>query len=217
MQHPDTKGCIVRIETMADRKLTTIVKLVTSKLAEENIPYCLIGALALGRYGLPRFTADIDLLIEGRVRDRLSSLMEYLGYACYQKTPSFARFDSEIAVLGSVDFLFVETEDGLTILKRSIAIEDPLLGRQAILQPTDFIVLKMMAIANNPNRLPQDEADIMAVLRLSRKGLIPEEFQDIDMEALRRFADRFGKAELLDGCIEKVGRPKPKTLGTFTL
>ena len=196
---------------MTTRKLPTVLKLVTDKLSEKHIPYCLIGALALGRYGLPRYTADIDLLTEGHNWDRLSPLMEGLGYACFQKAPSFARFDSAVAVLGNVDFLFVETKDGMEILKRSVTIEDTLLGRQPIVQPTDYLVLKMMAIANNPDRLPQDEADILTVLKLSKKGLIPQRFQPLDMETLRRFADRFGKTEWLERCIERTDGQKTET------
>ncbi len=50
---------------MSSKKLTNILKIITDNLMQEQIPYSLIGSLALGLYGLPRFTADIDLLTEG--------------------------------------------------------------------------------------------------------------------------------------------------------
>lgn len=72
---------------------------------QEQIPYSLIGALALSLYGLPRFTADIDLLTKGRFWPQISPIMKKLGYTCYQKTASFAQFDSEMGVLGKIDFM----------------------------------------------------------------------------------------------------------------
>jgi len=70
---------------MTTLKLTSALKLVTDRLAHDNITYCLIGALALGRYGLPRFTADIDLLIEGRHWPLLSKAMTELGFECFHR------------------------------------------------------------------------------------------------------------------------------------
>jgi len=54
------------------KKLTNILKIITDNLTQEHIPYSLIGALTLSLYGLPRFTADIDLLTEARFWSRLS-------------------------------------------------------------------------------------------------------------------------------------------------
>ena len=202
---------------MTTRKLTTVLNLVTDRLAHENIQYCIIGALALGRYGLPRFTADIDLLTEGRHWPLLSQAMTELGFECFQKTPSFARYDSKREAFGDIDFLFVETRDGVDLLQRSVVMEDELFGRHPIVQPTDFFILKFMAIANNPDRLARDETDILAVLKLSDGNLIPEEFQSLDMGRLQLFAERFGQTRRLEGYIKKINRKKSDTSRTFVL
>jgi len=86
------------------KKLTNVLKIVADHLTQEEIPYCLIGALTLGLYGLPRFTADIDLLTERSFWSKILPIMEKLGYTCYQKTESFAQFDSEMGVLGKFNF-----------------------------------------------------------------------------------------------------------------
>jgi len=74
-----------------------------------------------------------------------------------------------------------------------------------------------MAIANNPDRLARDEADILAVLKLAGGDLIPEEFESLDMDRLQRFAERFGQAERLNGYIKKVKGKRPKETRTFVL
>ena len=167
---------------MISQKLPKVLQIIADSLKGENIPFSLIGAFALSLYGLPKFTADIDLLTEGKFWPLISSIMERLGYRCFQKTKSFAQFDSELGVYGKVDFMFVNTPEGRDILKRSIAIKDELLGDHPVIQPTDYIVLKLMAIANNPERCSKDEGDILDVLKLFREGLIPGIFGELDKE-----------------------------------
>ncbi|MFH1673427.1 MAG: hypothetical protein ABIF87_08390 [Pseudomonadota bacterium] len=175
------------------KKLTNVLKIITDSLMQEQIPYSLIGALALSLYGLPRFTADIDLLTEARFWSRISLIMEKLGYTCYQKTESFVQFDSEMGVLGKIDFMFVDTPEGKDILKRSILAGDELIGTYHVIQPTDYIVLKLMAIANNPDRSQKDEGDILAVMNLYKNRLIPENFEPLDMDRVYLFAEKFGQ------------------------
>ena len=89
-----------------------MLSIISNNLSEKQIPFCLIGAMALGIYGLPRYTSDIDLLTEENSWPKIASLMERLGYECYQKTDVFAQFDSELGIYGKVDFMFVSTKDG---------------------------------------------------------------------------------------------------------
>ena len=180
---------------MPSKKLTNVLKIVADNLTKEQIPYSLIGALALGLYGLPRFTADIDLLTEGHFWSKISSIMEKLGYTCYQKTESFAQFDSEMGVLGKIDFMFVNTQEGKDILKRSIIAGDEMFGIHPVVQPTDYIVLKLMAIANNPDRSQKDEGDILEVLNLYRSRLISENFESLNKNRIYLFAKKFGQKE----------------------
>jgi hypothetical protein len=180
---------------MSSKKLTNVLKIVADNLTQEQIPYSLIGALALGLYGLPRFTADIDLLTEGHFWSKISPIMEKLGYSCYQKTESFAQFDSEMGVLGKIDFMFVNTQEGKDILKRSIIAGDELFGIHPVVQPTDYIVLKLMAIANNPDRSQKDEGDIIEVLNLYRSRLISENFESLNKKRIYLFAKKFGQKE----------------------
>ena len=150
------------------QKLPKVLQIVADNLKEKDIPYSLIGAFALNSYGLPKYTSDLDLLTEGRFWSEISAIMERLGYTCFQKTRAFAQFDSELGVYGRIDFMFISTPEGRDILKRSLVVKDEVLGDHPVIQPTDFIILKLMAIANNPVRAPHDEGDIFSTLRLYR-------------------------------------------------
>lgn len=125
---------------MTSKKLVHMLNIISEELNERQIPYALIGALALGIYGSPRFTADIDMLTENTYSGLVMSLMEKLGYTCFQKTRSFAQFDSELGVFGKIEFVFVSTDEGKDIIKRSTTVDDELLGRHPVIQPVDYRV-----------------------------------------------------------------------------
>lgn len=189
---------------MIPKKLTNMLEIIGNQLTEKRIPYALIGSLALGFYGLPRYTSDIDILVPSDLGNRLLPVMEKLGYECFQKTDSFAQFDSELGVYGRVDVMFVQSDDGKKMLAQSIVMKDDILGGHPVLQPTDFVILKLMAMANSPERSPKDEADIISVLKLADKGVWPDGLDMIDMRKIRRFAERFGQMEKFDACVRAI-------------
>ncbi|MBW2220204.1 MAG: hypothetical protein JRF40_12035 [Deltaproteobacteria bacterium] len=193
---------------MAPDKLTNMLSIISDNLTEKQIPFCLIGAFALGLYGFPRYTSDFDLLTEGDCWTTVSSIMENLGYACYQKTDAFAQFDSESGVYGKVDFMFVTTQDGRDILKRSFIFNDESIGNIPVIQPTDYVILKLMAIANNPDRSIKDESDIAILIDLYNNNLIPDDFNPIEKNRIMFFAERFGQEKLAEKYLADDGVKK---------
>jgi len=205
---------------VADRvlieKLNKVLEIIARNLNQNKIPFAVIGAIALGLYGFPRFTSDIDLITESRLWPKLDSIMEKLGYSCYQKTDAFAQFESELGAMGFIDFMFVNTPDGLNILNRSIVVEDELLGKIPVVQPTDYIILKLMAIANNPDRSIKDEADLSAFIQLYQNRLLPDFFEPLDRARIYLFADRFGQKKLIDKYFDQVSSDEDEN-GPFAL
>jgi len=182
---------------MNSNKLSNMLSIVSGKLAEKQISFCMIGAMALGLFGLPRYTSDLDLLACEENRDEIFSIMKSLGYTCYQKTDSFAQFDSALGVFGKVDFMLVNTEDGRTMIRNSCMVNDKLFGMIKVIQPTDYIILKLMAIANNPDRCLKDELDISELINLLNSKLLLKEFLPLDAEKIYRFADQFGQRPVI--------------------
>ncbi|MBL7180339.1 MAG: hypothetical protein ISS65_09050 [Desulfobacterales bacterium] len=197
-------------------KLNKVLEIISRNLTQNKIPFAVIGAIALGLYGLPRFTSDIDLIVEGRLWPPLDSIMERLGYSCYQKTDAFAQFESELGAMGYIDFMFVNTPDGVAILNRSIVVEDELLGKLPVVQPADYIILKMMAIANNPDRSIKDEADLSAFMQIYRNRLLPDYFEPLDRARIYLFADRFGQRKLIEKYLDRVSNDENEE-GPFKL
>jgi hypothetical protein len=174
-------------------KLSKMLSIISEKLMEKKISCCVIGAMALGLFGLPRYTSDLDLLASESDWKQINSVMKRLGYTCYQKTDSFAQFDSELGVFGKVDFMLVNGADGRAMIRNSCLVDDALLGKLQVIQPTDYIILKLMAIANNPDRALQDESDISGLVNLMNAKLLSDVFLPLNREKIYEFADRFGQ------------------------
>lgn len=184
-------------EIMTTPKLQNIWAALRSHLLEGQIPHAMIGALALSQYGVVRYTADIDLLVAFQDKRKIVQMMETLNFDCFQDTDMFAQFDTEYGIWGKVDFLFVQTDEGRDILDRAVIVTDDILGEISVVQPTGYAVLKLMAIANNPERQLQDIADLEALIKASTEGHVDSVFTPLDMNILRTFARRFGVLEKL--------------------
>ncbi|MFW5855522.1 MAG: hypothetical protein ACOCW9_09325, partial [Thermodesulfobacteriota bacterium] len=165
--------------------------MLTRRFDEQNIPFAAIGAMALSAYGLPRFTADIDLLSESAHRNKIYNILTEAGFTCFQETETFAQFDSEMGVYGKVDLMFVGTPAGKAMLKRRIRISDDLLGNYPVIQPSDYIVLKLMAAANDPSRQVGDEADIATLLKQIRGKDLTDSFEPLQRDRILEFARQF--------------------------
>jgi hypothetical protein len=177
---------------MTAPKLKQVLSIICRNLSDSGVPHALIGAMAMALYGMPRYTADIDLLCDESHRKAIKEIMTRLGYNCYNDSDNFAQFDSELGVLGNIDFLFAQTKEGRAIIERRVVIKDDVLGDMPIVQPTDYAVLKLMAIANDPSRQAHDTADLETLLKASTAGLMNPKVKPIDIDHLKTFAKRFG-------------------------
>jgi hypothetical protein len=157
----------------------------------------MIGAMALAFYGIPRYTADLDLISDELYRDDLLRVMTDLGYQCYHRTDLFMQFDRTGGAPGRADFLFVSTDQGRAILHRSVTVNDELIGRVPVVQPTDYAVLKLMSIANNKERGAHDTADLAELIKADALGLINEFFAPLDFVHIEKYAITFRVSDLL--------------------
>lgn len=173
-------------------KLREILSTLTLHLDESKIPFAAMGAIALGTYGLPRFTADIDLLTDNSRRVAVLKILDEMGFSCFLETEAFAQLDSELGRYGKVDLLFVDTPAGKDILDRRVRVTDDLLGEIPVVQPSDYIILKLMAAANDPSRQARDEGDVASLLKHIRGENLSDLFEPVQRERILEYARRFG-------------------------
>lgn len=130
----------------------------TSLLDRKDIPYCLIGGLAMAAWGVARYTADADLLtLDPRVLSP-AFWSEWEGAA-----PRITKGDVEDPLGGVVRFSGPPRQD--LILGRGAAARLALETCERseafpclVASPLGIILLKLEATS------PQDAADILALL-----------------------------------------------------
>ncbi|MFQ3574771.1 MAG: nucleotidyl transferase AbiEii/AbiGii toxin family protein [Thermodesulfovibrionales bacterium] len=174
-------------------------KIVLSKLLRafqiHNIRYALIGGFAMGAWGVPRATVDIDFLVHRDDMVKVDEIMIDLGYECRHKTENVSQYLSPLLVFGEVDFLHAFRTPSLSMLER--AEERLMFGKTVavrVLKIEDLIGFKVQAIANNEARKTADMADIEALI-VFNKGII-------DWNTIKEYFAMFG----FDALFEELKR-----------
>jgi hypothetical protein len=146
-------------------------RIVTGKLLasfkERNIRYALIGGYAVGLWGVPRGTVDMDFLVLRDDLDELDGIMDALGYELRYRSENVSQYVAPQSIFGEVDFLHAFRAPSLRMLER--AADKAVFGEGLtvkVLIPEDLIGLKIQAIANNESRVSVDMHDIEQLVQL---------------------------------------------------
>jgi len=146
---------------------------ITQRLAELNIPYAVVGGMALFYHGFRRFTEDVDILVTREGLDQIHRHLEGLGYA-----PLFAGSkglrDPESGV--RIEFLVSGDFPG-DGKPKPVSFPDPdqcCTEKDAVrwLTLDKLIELKLASGMTSPGRL-RDLADVQELIRLLR---LPADF-----------------------------------------
>jgi hypothetical protein len=178
-----------------------VLKALLAEFDRCEIRYAAIGGFALGVLGHARATMDLDFLVNRDDLEKLEQRMTALGYERIMQTENVSHYRHRDKEWGAVDFIHAFRKSSLAMLARakSYAVFG---GKQTIrsVDPEDVIGLKVQALTNDPNRKPQELADIEALMRLYGSKLDwarIQEYYDIFGvgEDARRVRERFGRAE----------------------
>ncbi|MBI5749390.1 MAG: nucleotidyltransferase [Nitrospinae bacterium] len=170
-------------------------KLVLSKLLTDfekhNIRYALMGGFALGAWGVPRTTADIDFLVNRDDIDKVDAIMRGLGYECRHKTENVSQYVSPLRVFGEVDCIHAFRIPSLSMLQRAETknMFDETLPVK-VLKVEDLIGFKMQAAANDESRKAVDMADIESLIDFNKA--------EIDWSLIEEYFSLFGFGKQFD-------------------
>jgi hypothetical protein len=144
-------------------------------LQELKIPYLITGGTAVLVWGRPRFTADIDIVVELKIKDIvvLRAMLAQLGKANY-----IDKQTMEDAVIHRGEFNFIHGETGVKVdfwvskndlfenmrMKRKIAKK--ILGQNVyFISPEDLIISKLRWRKISPSSRHME--DIESILKIS--------------------------------------------------
>ena len=131
------------------------------ELETHKVKYALVGGVAMAFYTEPRFTRDIDLLIDSEDYEKAKGILEKEGYFESASPWTFKRVPIELhrflKVIDEdemiIDILIAEIEEVRRIIRDSVEAESEE-GRIKIASRKDLIWLKRMRDSK------QDQADI---------------------------------------------------------
>jgi hypothetical protein len=153
---------------MKTGKLHQAALALARRLDDANIPYAIVGALALGAYGYERMTTDVDLLLTAEGLERFKAL--YLGRGYVEKfTGSKGMRDAETGI--SIDILLAGDFPG-DGRPKPVAFPDPAGAavegeRFRILALPKLLELKLASGMTAPHRL-KDLADVLELIRTAQ-------------------------------------------------
>lgn len=168
------------------------------EIAEEaGIDYAIVGAIALGAWGLSRATEDVDVLAV-LDEENLTGLLEAArrrGFGIDEEEielfepGGFFRLDAPSGGHTYVDVLVADPEFGANVVARRRFIE-----RDGAAVPVasldDLVLMKLVAFR------PEDTVDVEKLIDLRRDRL--------DLDHLRRWADRLHIRGRLEAFLEPV-------------
>jgi len=157
-------------------------------LSREDARFALAGAFALHAYGLARATSDLDFVTEARVRERLVTFLETLGYETLHSSRGYSNHLHPEPELGRVDMIYVDEETADKLFE-SPGATFRLGGRElSVPRPEHLAAMKVHAMKNDPGRVFQEMADIRFLLQL----------EGVDEREIRGYFEKAGLREKFD-------------------
>lgn len=179
----------------------TVTRRLVAAFSEQGIPYALIGGYAVGLWGVPRGTVDMDFLVPRDDMAKVHAIMESLAYEVVFASENVTQYVSPLATFGEIDFLHAFRPATLKMLTR--AVEKTLFSDGVsikVLLPEDLIGLKLQAFSNTQTRERLDMYDIETLMKIHGKLL--------DWELIAEYFDIFDLAQLFEELERKYHAPE---------
>ena len=165
-----------------------VLKALVDAFGRHEIRYAAIGGFAMGALGAGRMTRDLDFLVDRDDMPRLHEALTQLGYERSASTENVSHYRHADGRWVGIDVLHAFRALARDMITR--AAPHPIFRNTAsvaIAAPEDVIALKVQAIANNPHRRLQDQADIERLMELYRDRL--------DWDQVQRYYELFDLGE----------------------
>jgi hypothetical protein len=154
--------------------LMETVKRVLETLDKNQVPYAVIGGLAVSHHAVPRLTQDVDLIVPAEAMGQIRALFPN-GYQRGTAVVEVYEIDGT-----RVDFLPAKLRYEREVVNQAVSgnIGD-VSARIASIR--DLLLLKMFAAGSRPvlGDRKQDEADITRLLEINKITITPEEIRYI--------------------------------------
>lgn len=156
-----------------------------------DVPFALIGGLALALHKVIRATQDVDILVDVENAEKIDDALTALGYGClYRSTEAgnYLRGDERL------DLLYASRPIARHLLTNATAHKTAF-GNLRVIGAEGLVGFKLQGWVNDPHRT-QDIEDIRALLRANQSAL--------DMTEVREYFRIFDQETLLDEILSQI-------------
>lgn len=180
---------------------------IASRLAELQIPYCVVEGMALFHHGVRRFTEDVDILVTKQDLKRIHGELAGRGYLPPHRHSKHLR-DTESGV--RIEFLSTGDYPG-DGRPKPVSFPDPAVVSSAsdgisYINLPNLIELKLASGMTNAARL-RDVADVMELIKLLN---LPAEFaQQLNFYVRDKYAEIWKQAKKKFITIREIERLTP--------
>lgn len=177
--------------------LVRVVKI----LNKLKIPYIVTGGMAIYVWGRPRFTADIDIVIELK-KEKVKQLVQILikeGYIDEDAVNEALKYESEFNFIDQkvgikVDFWILKNNDfDKSRLKRGIA-KKILNQKVDFISPEDLILMKLLWF--NESQSTRQLEDIYSIMEILK--------DELDFDYLKKWAQKLHLVKILEEMMSLV-------------
>lgn len=179
-------------------ELENTLKKVAKILQKIKISYLVTGGVAVVVWGRPRFTADIDIIIElkRKMVKKFVAALEKEGYVDEEVVNEALKYQSEFNFIDRdtgmrVDFWILKNSDfDKSRLKRAVARK--IYGQKVYFSSPEDLILKKLLWFNESNSTRQLE-DIYSIMEILKSNL--------DFNYLKKWAKKLNTTGILEEMI----------------
>ncbi|MGC8916580.1 MAG: hypothetical protein ACP5NF_06330 [Thermoanaerobaculum sp.] len=164
--------------------LLALAALLRGFFQSHGFPFAFCGGTALGCYGYPFPTFDVDVVTVSDAQEELVGFLEREGFLTLHRSPGFSNHLHER--LGRVDVVYVRGRTAAELFARVRRLPGPGGGEVPVVAPEHLVAMKLAAMADDPSRIEVDRVALAFLLRLP----------DLAREEVRGFFERYGFGKL---------------------
>jgi hypothetical protein len=167
---------------------------IESEARNRELPFLVIGGLAVNFHGCPRDTADLDILIRQEEREQWLSLLTELGYCVIQDKGAFIQLSPPSEGAWPVDLMLVREPTFRPIFDHGNETE--MYGARLLIPTLEHLLaLKLHTLKHShAGRFLKDFLDVENLVKVNKV--------DLRSNSVRQMFLKYGTAEIY----EKISR-----------
>lgn len=165
-----------------------VLSAIASDLDRHELRWAVVGGIALAGLGMPRTTIDLDIVTDAGAQEHVVALLDSLGFETVHRSAGYSNHLHRQPARGRVDVVYVRSDTAEQLFAALQHVAGPGGLDMPVPAAEHLAAMKVLAMKNDPQREPQEIADIRFLLRRP----------DVNRERVREYFRRHGLLRQLE-------------------